>query len=78
MNIKKNGLNSNGSDITEMVINSIINHFFSTNICCLKNISNKKIAVGNPVLANKNIIELLLPLSETSIFASIPKKEFSS
>ena len=45
--------------------NRIINHnaLLFCIICCLKNIYNINNAVGNPVAANKNITELLLPLS---------------
>ena len=54
---------------------NIHNFLFLKIICCLKNIYINKIAVGNPVVASKNIIELLLPLSVTSILESTPKKE---
>ena len=76
INIKKKGRSNKGSDITQMTIIDIHSHFFSLIICCWKNIYNKRIVVGNPVPANRNIIELVLPLSVTSIFVSIPKKEF--
>ena len=75
INKKKKGRNKSGSDITEIVKMNIHNFLFLKIICCLKNIYINKIAVGNPVVASKNIIELLLPLSVTSILESTPKKE---
>ena len=61
--IKKNGLNKRGSDITEISNIVIQSHLFSVIICCLKNMNKNKAVVGNPVAANKNVTELLLPFS---------------